>query len=414
DRTSLWGLFMGFESWVGQDVPVSVMARSQGGYSTFLDGKFRYSAMLSDPWDKKYKQPFVSSVIAVDYTPPMVWICDSTDTLPSSLSQVYACWDGYDPESGIEEYQYAIGDACVKKGLLPGGPVYSLVNTSVCDWTSAGGQTSLNIRGLKLEHGKRYYLGVRAKSAGGLSHEAIRSFVPDSSPPKVTILTCVCPNVYETGLSRLEMTVKWEATDNESGVLKTFRWLVGRKPFGSDFLDTTITFGVENKVMGGGSTIEKMHNKVHLGDTVFVTVKACNCAGLIGFDTVHFIFRDPTPPAPFAFYILDKWDGPKHILALVRDYSWDEETGVLGYEYRVEDRSSARSLVLIPWTKLDKKSTPIWDLAWDLPPQTPPEKSHEALVWEIIKAHPELTFTARATNGAGMTTTVQTTYKFIK
>jgi len=59
------------------------------------------------------------------------------------------------PESGIAEYQYAIG-------TFPGG-------TDVADWTSAGTETEITHYGLNLIEGQSYYFTVRAKNRSGLS-----------------------------------------------------------------------------------------------------------------------------------------------------------------------------------------------------------------------------------------------------
>lgn len=71
-----------------------------------------------------------------------------TDEHSNSLTKLRGWWYAEDPESGISEYQYAIG-------TFPGG-------TDVVDWTSAGTETEVTHYGLNLIEGQNYYFTVRA------------------------------------------------------------------------------------------------------------------------------------------------------------------------------------------------------------------------------------------------------------
>ncbi|MFA5338823.1 MAG: fibronectin type III domain-containing protein [Candidatus Omnitrophota bacterium] len=82
-----------------------------------------------------------------DTTPPTTPIV-TTDEYSNSLDSLHASWTAEDPESGISEFQYAIG-------TFPGG-------RDVVDWTSAGTNTEITHYGLNLVEGQGYYFSVRA------------------------------------------------------------------------------------------------------------------------------------------------------------------------------------------------------------------------------------------------------------
>ena len=69
-------------------------------------------------------------------------------------SQLHATWTSSDAESGVIEYQYAIGAA-------PGG-------TDVVGWTSAGNNNYVTATNLSLTQGETYYFSVKSQSESGL------------------------------------------------------------------------------------------------------------------------------------------------------------------------------------------------------------------------------------------------------
>lgn len=71
----------------------------------------------------------------------------STDTLKAS-------WSASDPESGITQYEYAVGTTAL--------------GNDIKDWTSAGTDLSETITGLSLNVGTTYYVSVRATNGAGL------------------------------------------------------------------------------------------------------------------------------------------------------------------------------------------------------------------------------------------------------
>jgi len=93
-----------------------------------------------------------------DTTPPTTPVVTDDGDSTTNLTQLHATWTSSDPESGIAEYQYAIGTSA-------GG-------TDVVDWTSAGTATSVTRTGLTLDVGTTYYFSVKAKNGEGLWSEA--------------------------------------------------------------------------------------------------------------------------------------------------------------------------------------------------------------------------------------------------
>jgi hypothetical protein len=76
--------------------------------------------------------------------------------LTANRTQLAASWTSADPESGIREFQYAIG-------TTPGG-------TEVKPFTSTT-QNSIVVTGLNLQPGTTYYFAVKATNAAGLTSD---------------------------------------------------------------------------------------------------------------------------------------------------------------------------------------------------------------------------------------------------
>ncbi|MFA5115744.1 MAG: hypothetical protein WC486_00495 [Candidatus Omnitrophota bacterium] len=91
--------------------------------------------------------------VVIDTTPPPAPTL-TTNSQSSSLDSIEAQWLSEDPESGIIEYQYAIG-------TTSGG-------TDVVYWSTYGNNTQAYLSGLNLEKGSQYYLSVVAKNGAGL------------------------------------------------------------------------------------------------------------------------------------------------------------------------------------------------------------------------------------------------------
>ncbi len=95
-----------------------------------------------------------------DATPPSTPIVADDGAATSDTTQIHASWSSSDPESGITEYQYAIGTSATDPG-----------SGYVVDWKSAGTATEATESGLSLESGQTYYWYVKAKNGVGLWSE---------------------------------------------------------------------------------------------------------------------------------------------------------------------------------------------------------------------------------------------------
>jgi predicted outer membrane repeat protein len=93
-----------------------------------------------------------------DGTPPTTPVVVDDGDYTASATDVHAIWISFDPESGIAEYQYAIGTS-------PSG-------IDVVNWTSVGTNTEVTLASLNLTVGTTYYFAVKAKNGQGLWSEA--------------------------------------------------------------------------------------------------------------------------------------------------------------------------------------------------------------------------------------------------
>lgn len=109
-----------------------------------------------------------------DVTPPTTPIVREEGEFIVTSTQLTAFWSSEDKESGIAEYQYAIG-------TLPGA-------TDVVNWKSAGINTSVTETNLSLQNGKTYYFAIKARNGAGLWSEVGYSdgIIVDSSAPVIT------------------------------------------------------------------------------------------------------------------------------------------------------------------------------------------------------------------------------------
>ena len=95
-----------------------------------------------------------------DTTPPLDPTVTDDGPLTADPTQLQASWSSSDPESGIAEYQYAIGTSATDPG-----------SGYVVDWKSAGTATEATETGLSLLPWQTYYWYVKAKNGAGLWSE---------------------------------------------------------------------------------------------------------------------------------------------------------------------------------------------------------------------------------------------------
>jgi hypothetical protein len=146
------------------------------------------------------------TLVAPDTTTPSKPVVSDEGALTSNRTQLAASWTSQDPESGIREFQYAIG-------TTPGG-------TEVKTFTSTS-NNSVIVTGLSLQTGITYYFAVKAiNNAGLISETGISDGIryDPAYQPQIKIIPSAPENNIEfTGLSLLAptaMTVVLRAYDS--------------------------------------------------------------------------------------------------------------------------------------------------------------------------------------------------------
>ncbi len=189
----------------------------------------------------------------LDITPPTKPVVIDAGRYTGTNTQLHASWYSKDDESGIREYQYAIGSA---QGLR-----------DILDWTSAGTSTSGTITGLNLQNGKTYYLSVKARNGGGLYSDIGYSdgITVDITPSSVPVV--IDEGTYTT-INKL--SGNWQAEDSESGV--NYYYAIGTTQGGTDTVDW--------KSAGASTGVAHADINLTAGKTYYFSVKARNSAGL--------------------------------------------------------------------------------------------------------------------------------------
>jgi parallel beta-helix repeat protein len=95
-----------------------------------------------------------SQEIKIDKTAPSTPVVTDDGDYTNSKTELHASWESVDPESGVAEFKYAIGDT-------QGG-------NNIVDWTSVGTDTEVTAMGLTLTVGETYYFSVQAENNAGL------------------------------------------------------------------------------------------------------------------------------------------------------------------------------------------------------------------------------------------------------
>ncbi|MEW5766519.1 MAG: Ig-like domain-containing protein [bacterium] len=212
-----------------------------------------------------------------DLTPPTRPVVTDDGDVTSDKTKLHAKWSASDPESGIVEYQYAIG-------TTSGG-------TNVVGWTSVGLATEVTKNGLNLTWGQTYYFAVKAKNGVGLWSKVgisngIR--VDDSTPPTKPVVT---DDGYTTS-DKTKLHAKWSASDPESGITEyQYQLVIEITPVSRYYLVGWTSVGLATEVTKSGLNLT-------WGETCYFAVKAKNGAGLwskVG-ESNGITVKDAAPP----------------------------------------------------------------------------------------------------------------------
>jgi hypothetical protein len=195
-----------------------------------------------------------TGLIISDSTPPTTPVVTDDGIYTASATQLHASWTSSDPESGVAEYQCAIGTAS-------GG-------TDVIDWTSTGTATEVTKTGLNLTTGTTYFFGVKAKNGTDVwsSVGVSDGIVVDATPPAT-------PTVADDGESTASATqlhALWTSSDAESGVAE-YQYALGTTSGATDVVGWT-SAGTTTEVTQTGLSLTR-------GSTYYFAVKAKNGAG---------------------------------------------------------------------------------------------------------------------------------------
>jgi hypothetical protein len=124
--------------------------------TTALQVGFNQAIILSGVFITYRFQNGTYAVVVPDATPPTKPVVTDGGSLTSSRTELWASWASVDAESGVREFQYAIGKT-------PGG-------TEVRAFASTT-QNSVVVTGMNLDVGVTYYFVVRATNNVGLNSE---------------------------------------------------------------------------------------------------------------------------------------------------------------------------------------------------------------------------------------------------
>ncbi len=259
----------------------------------------------------------------------------------ASGSQLSANWtSATDTQSGISDYQYAIGT--------------SIGGTDIVDWTSNGALTYVTKTGLSLTNGQMYYVSVRAENGAGMLSNVTTSDgqsadFTDSTPPSdvATVYDgdTVSVDITWTG-SSTQLSANWtDSADAESGVAR-YWYAIGTTAGGNDVVDWTDNSAVTS-VTSTGLTLTN-------GQAYYFTVKAENGVGLqSGTTSSNGQTLDNTAPADVTYV----YDGTGADETYIYSYtqisgnysaSSDAESGVAKYWYAIGTTEGGTDVV--DWT----------------------------------------------------------------
>ncbi len=264
-----------------------------------------------------------SNGIAVDRTAPPAPVVSDDGVYSPTNTSLRATWTGTDPESGVGEYQYAIG-------TTPGA-------TNTADWTSSGTSNQVTRSGLSLVDGATYYVSVRTRNRAGILGAAGTSdgIIIDTSAPTVPSVTD--DGQYSSSANMLHAT--WSATDPHTAVGE-YQYGIGTSSGATDVLGWTST-GVATQVTNSALALVS-------GSTYYFSVKAKNMAGVWSAagvsDGIKVDLTSPTAPVVFD-------DGQFSANNTTIHATWsatDPESGVIDYQYSIGTTLGGANVV--PWT----------------------------------------------------------------
>jgi len=251
------------------------------------------------------------------------------------------------------------------------------------------------VRGLRLKEGKEYYVSIRARNGAGLKtvYEHSNPVIYDGTPPSppqrannevdegatpssssgfLPTASVVHNPPSWSGMSPSagqptppSLTVRWKAaSDDTSGLRDYYEYVVTRdnpdKPFlkfsGNDALPKRKTVGSSGRSLqslanasnvGGPYSQKITGNWLSYTDSVYVHVRATDKAGnksdplMIG----PLLPTDPSLPRTAMVHPMVVPDG---VRLYVRRPSYDQESGIDGYKYKIENENTGKTVKSYP------------------------------------------------------------------
>jgi M6 family metalloprotease-like protein len=234
---------------------------------SLVHGAMYYISVKAENYQGLMSNVTTSNGQRVDITPPNDpgAVSDGTGAdigYSTSTTQLSANWGAAtDPESGIVEYEYAIGTTAGSNDVI--------------DWSTNGVNTSTTVTGLSLLQNQMYYFSVRAYNglyyvSGEVSSNGQRVDATAPSAPVAVNDGTGADAGYTSSVSQL--SANWPAcADAESGIVK-YWYAIGTTPGGTDVAAWT-----DN---GTNTTVTKTGLTLADGQAYYFTVKSENGSGL--------------------------------------------------------------------------------------------------------------------------------------
>ena len=361
------------------DYYLYVKVRGAGGYSIERRAKVnvRYFRPNVD------RSPVVSSIDASDRTPPTKPVVEVDSPYTANRHMLYARWSAYDPESGIQRYEYGISEDREAPSSVAGSrsvaaevsPEASNIEAGVTSaveavlgegrestgkaenftpdvlpWRNAGGRKEANIRRINLEHGKKYRVWVRATNGVGL--KSIGSSIPvlvDTTPPPPADIS-----VFEqVSLGYYPNSVHFafdQQTDSESGIGHIF-FAVGRSKGADDLFNWTEITAKDIKIA---------NLPISEGDEIWLTIETYNGSGIKSkaFRSLRVTYSDTTPPDVTSVVTMPvNYTSKTDSITVGWNSVHDAESGIVKYEYALGTNPNSPDVTM--WRTAENVEKPV-------------------------------------------------------
>ena len=289
---------------------------------TLADGATYYFAVTARSGAGQWSAVGTSDGITVDLTPPTTPVVTDDGAITTSGASLHASWISTDPQSGIAQYQYAIGTSAVAHRHA--------------GWTSAGTAVQVTQTGLTLTSGVTYYFAVKAMNgaARGVRWARATGLRSSQLPPTTPVVTD--DGVFTTSLTTLH--AYWSSTDRLG--IAEYDYAIGTSAGATDVVGWT-SAGEADQVIKSGLTLTN-------GATYYFAAKAKDIVGLwsaVGMSDG--ITVDTTPPAKPV--VVD--DGAYTSSTDTLHATWsatDPISGIAQYQYAIG--TSAGGVDVLGWT----------------------------------------------------------------